>query len=436
MPACVDAVALADSFDQAHEQRALIALEQARIAVWRQVDPNAVGILLPLSGPYAKFGEAAKEAVDLALKEAGSTLRVVVRDTGGDADKARALATELVLSEHVAVLLGPIGRKESAAVAEIARLLDVPLVPLTSEIPPLTAPAPASPDPLLNPAPSDPVLRLRTSPSELVTAIARHARTELGVVRAAMFVPDTDAGREAALAFRTELERLGGVIVREVSFDPSAKALTEPLKALMPPPGPPPKRGKKPKIKADFDTLFIPADALVVRRIAPLLAYTGLHPRTVPGDTSRIQLLGTSGWNHPGVVDKGEHLTNNAVFADVFAPDDSDAQDFGRRFFLHLQRRPTAFHAEVWDATRLVVDSLGRVFPTPAAPVATRATIRDTFATPRMLVGATGPLEVTLGGRMQPRAHLMTIDGDEIRARLSEDEERARRTTTTPPESP
>ncbi len=37
---------------------------------------------------------------------------------------------------------------------------------------------------------------------------------------------------------------------------------------------------------------------------------------------------------------------------------------------------------------------------------------------------------------MQPRVHLMTVDGDAVRPRLSEDEERARRTTTTPPESP
>jgi ABC-type branched-subunit amino acid transport system substrate-binding protein len=182
----------------------------------------------------------------------------------------------------------------------------------------------------------------------------------------------------------------------------------------------------------DFDTLFIPADALTVRRLAPALAFWGIQPRTIPGDGSRIQLVGHAGWNNPVVVDKGEHLTDNAVFADVFAPDDPDAQDFARRFYLRLERRPTAFHAEAWDATQLLLEALAaaRAGPQPI----TREGVRDAFLTPRVLVGATGQVEVVAGGRIRPRAHLMTIDGDEIRRRYSEDEERARRTTTIPAE--
>jgi len=465
MPECALAITNADSFQQPPEARQQILIEQARLQAWTKVDSNAIGVLLPLSGDYAAFGIAAKEAIDLALREANSTLRVVVRDTEGNADKARMLATELVLKDRVAALLGPIGRKESSAVADIARFMDIPLVPLTSDITPSSLPAPSGPPsptaiddglralldeaagpmvgPIVAPLPADPVLRVRTSPNELATAIARHARTELGITNVALLVPTSAIGSEAALAFREEFVRLGGNIVREVAFDPAAKDFAEPLKDLLVYHGLSPKERKPNRIKPDFDGLFIPADALVVRRVVPFLAYWGIHPRTAPDDKSRVQLLGTSAWNHPAVVDKGEHLTNNAVFADVFAPDDPDAQDFGRTFFLHLQRRPTSFHAEVWDATRLVIDTLARL-PVSAPPIAgappiaspTRSDIRDTFATPRMLVGATGPLEVLPGGRLQPRAHLMTIDGDEIRARLSEDEERVRRTTPTLTETP
>ena len=63
-----------------------------------------------------------------------------------------------------------------------------------------------------------------------------------------------------------------------------------------------------------------------------------------------------------------------------------------------------------------------------------RQRVREVFLAPRVLVGATGQVEVVAGGRIRPRAHLMTIDGDEIRRRYPEDEERARRTATTPSE--
>jgi len=286
-------------------------------------------------------------------------------------------------------------------------------VPLTSEIP-------AAADHAL----PDPVLRVRTSPSELVVAVARHARTELGLTRVALLVPDGEPGREAAAAFAAELERLGGQVVRQVLFDPSVKDPAGSLKALL---ALPEKQKRPGKHKPDFEALFIPADASTIRRLVPFLSYWGIHPRTVPGDKGRVQLLGGSGWSHPAVVDRGEHLTDNAVFADVFVPDDPDAQDFARRFFLHLSRRPTAFHAEVWDATRLCAETLVGLPPE-------RLAIRDAFSRPRAQAGATGPLEVLAGGQLRPRAHLLTLDGDLIRRRLSEDEERALRLSETPPE--
>lgn len=402
-----------------------ITLEEARIAAWSAVDPNAIGLVLPLSGPYARFGEAAKEAIDLALQAHAPGLRVIVRDSEGDADKARTHANDLVMRERVAALLGPIGQKESAAVAEVARFFDLPHVPLTSELPDALLPEPGAPL-------ADPVLRVRTSAKEVVTAVARHALTELGTQRAALLVPDSDAGREAAAAFRAELERLGGVVVREVAFDPAGKSFDDAVKALVDWDSLPPRQRKRSKIKPDFDTLFIPADALTVRRLVPVLAFFGVEPRTSPGDTSRVQLLGHAGWNHAAVVDRGENLTDNAVFADVFAPDDPDAQAFARRFFLHLDKRPTAFHAESWDATRLLTEALAAARAAPEPP--DRAAIRAAFSAPRVIVGATGQVEVIVGGRVAPRAHVMTIDGETIRRRYSEDEERAQRTTTTPPE--
>ena len=328
----------------------------------------------------------------------------------GDADKAAALATELILNDHVGSLIGPIGRKEVAAVAKVARFFGVPEIALASDVPPTTTDEP------------DPVLRVRTSPSELAAAVARHAKNELGLQRFAMLVPDNDPGREAADGFRQELERLGVAVVREIPFDPTAKDLGGPVKALVALADLPPKKRKPSRVKPDFDALFVPADAMVVRKLAPLLAYWGVAPRVVPGGTG-VQLLGGSAWNHPAVIDKGEHLTTNAIFADVFVADGDDgSSDFERRFLARMNRRPGAFHAECWDAARVAIDTL------LGAP-SDRLALRDRFLQPRALTGATGELVLRpfgRGVRFEPRVRLLTIEGDAIRPRLPERDEKAR----------
>lgn len=441
---------------RAAERRGVtLAVADAAVLAAREADTvpkivparaGVVGVLLPLTGPQERFGLAARDALELAIAASGERVTLIYRDTAGDADKARAAALELVHTERVAAILGPVGRKETAEVAKIARFWEVPTIVLASAVGEAGSAATTPPGgpsvAVLARGSVDPVVRARTSPTELAEATARTARTDLGLQRVAILHPDSDAGRELASAFQAELERLGGVIVRQVAYDPQAKDSDPAICALLQITActKPTKKGPR----ADFDALFLPGDAATVRRWVPKLAYWGIKPKRVPGQAGRVQLLGTSGWNQPTVIDRGEHLTDNAVFADVWSPDDEAAQDLQKRFYARFQRRPSAFQAEVWDAAGLLVAAVGEVGDGASADatrvgVDVRQAILGELGKPRSKLGVTGVIAVLPDGRggskIVPRAHFLTIQGEEIRARLSEDEERALRSgAPTPPE--
>lgn len=430
--------------DAAQRDRVLPLLEQrdAKLAPWRSPKAAVFGVLLPLSGPHAAFGKAAREALDLA-SAAFPGVTLVYRDTLANPETALAEAERLVFEDRASALIGPVGRLESAPVVSFSRRWVVSHLPLGSSL------EPAELGVVL-----DPVLRVRTSPSELAESLARYARTELGKARVAILASNDAAMTDQAAAFALEWERQGGTVVRTVAFDPNSKSLDGPLGELV-------QSANKKKGKVDFDALYLAAPGAVARRVASHFSAWGIPIKVKPDQKRRskkhpepVQLLGSSGWLTSQLIDRTDAVTQNAIFAETWAPDLTDPQTlaFIGRFETAHQKRPTAFHAEVFDALRVAVDAdLEARMPVFApvdpmdpnqAPSAegvaesprwrlARALLRD-----RTTPLAAGPLTVK-DGKAQPRAHLLTVHGDQIRSRRSEEEERLLFSPPeTPPESP
>ncbi len=382
-----------------------------RLAAYVEPSPARVGVLLPLSGPHAAFGLAARKAIELA---APIGVSLDFRDTRGEAETARAQAEALVFEARATALLGPIGRLESAAVSAFARAWSIPHMPLTTAV----DPADAS---VLDGHP-DPVLRLRTSPAELAEGLARHARIELGLSRAAVFLPDQVAAREQAEAFAHAFETLGGAVVRTVAFNPSA-SIDDAVRELLPA-----VTSKKPKL--DFDTLFFPADVPTVKRLLPVLQKRGLVLKLSPDAPAkkappRVQLLGIAAWSTSLLIDHTDRLTENAIFADTFVSEVESplVSDFVSRFVAAHGDRPSPLQAEAYDAIRLLAAAL---LPPSPVPTTHRDLVLERLFAPRIIEGVTGAIGID-SGRVRPRAHLRTVDGIRIRARLPEADERALR---------
>jgi len=107
-------------------------------------DALKIGVLAPLSGPYAAGGTSFVQAATLAVEQAnaeggvfGQRVTIVVGDTQGRVDVAKAEALRLVSREKVTALVGAYLSEETVGVMEVAaaqrKVLVVP-VAATAEI--------------------------------------------------------------------------------------------------------------------------------------------------------------------------------------------------------------------------------------------------------------------------------------------------------------
>lgn len=370
---------------------------------WDRVNSSAIGVLLPLTGVYKRIGEAAKRSVELAFQDAPG-ISLVFRDTAGDPERARREAVSLVSTDGVIALLGPVGLAETRAVVAVARERHVPHLHLSSA----------------REFDRRHVWRFRSSQAEQGRQIALYATKVLGLRRLAVLFPESRAGVEAMEAFWETALAEGAEIRAAESFPKHEKEFSKVVARLL--------AATKPgRVRVDFEALFIPTSSAVVRRLVPFLKFWGLRFKLDPatqGSHRRplVQLLGASGWHHSTLVDRGENLTDNAVFVTPFYHDPNDpvADDFATRFHQGFGQQPTGFHAEVYDAARLLRSTLQGGEGTDHQA---RLDLVERFRGLGPQRGVTGLYRVTDTGLVERIPRLMTVDMDELRPRLPEAEE-------------
>ncbi len=98
-------------------------------------EPIRVGIILPLTGAKATFGEIEKNSFLMALKEInasggvrGTEIRLIFEDDAGNVEAARVATEKLISKEKVLMLGGGYGSSETFVIAEIAQKHKMPLL--------------------------------------------------------------------------------------------------------------------------------------------------------------------------------------------------------------------------------------------------------------------------------------------------------------------
>jgi branched-chain amino acid transport system substrate-binding protein len=97
-------------------------------------EPIKIGILVTTTGPYAPWGKDYTEGIGLYLdrhngKDGNPTVEVLFRDVGGDnPPRARQLAQDLVVRDHVALLGGLEFTTTTLAVADLITQAKMPFV--------------------------------------------------------------------------------------------------------------------------------------------------------------------------------------------------------------------------------------------------------------------------------------------------------------------
>ncbi len=388
---------------------------------------GTLGVVLPLTGSYASYGEASLRGVLLAANIFGAEndikIRVVVRNSAGDPLVAAAAVRDLAQHEDVVAIIGPLVSSSSEAAARVAEEEGVPLLTLTTrESIPLDRPH---------------VFRLRTTPEDELRYLVDHAFQNLGARRFAVLYPEDSYGRGMRDHFWHMVDERGGWMVAAAAYDPDSTDFGDPIRemigySLLTPRehralaeredfvrrgrrlrpsenaalareiaedmiGP---EGVKLPPVIDFDALFIPDDYEQLKGLLPQLAFNEL---------TGVQLLGAGNWNNPELIDIAQEHVSGAVISVLF---DANSRfpfvaDFVSAYRTSFDLEPDAFSAQAYDAANIVLVQLARGFES-------REAVREGILRTQAYPGASGITSLRPDGNAKKRPFLLKVRGRRI----------------------
>ncbi|UCH85009.1 MAG: ABC transporter substrate-binding protein [Candidatus Latescibacterota bacterium] len=264
------------------------------------IEPNKLGVLLPRTGDFSRFGRYFEEGARLAVEEFNSAgdaqVSLVLGDTRADPVNAVNAARKLVLEEGVLSVLGSVFTMPSIAAATECN---------------------ARRAPMLSPIVSDrgigdigPWVFQTKVPVEVeVTAMARLAVEDLLHSRFAVLAPSSSDKRALTALFIEEVQRLGGTVVAEQYYGSGDTDHRDQLEVIR---------------EAAPEALFIPGEPVELMQILPQVRFFDLQ----------VQLLGLSNWNSDKLLRLSTGEIEGAIFPreGYFGKDPTAYQQFADRY--------------------------------------------------------------------------------------------------------
>ncbi len=455
---------------------AAAARHRAELTAQRAIQPGRYGLLLPLSGPLQVFGQRALRGALLASRlltpappgenpaEAGSPwehgvqgpeVHFSVFDTEGDPEIA-ALGVEELARQGVVGIIGPLKGAAASRAAEVARLLQVPLV---------------TPTPVAEVS-GHGVFRLYLREQDEVARLVEFAVRSRGLRRFAVLFPDTASGRsyrdlfwDAAVAEGAEItgveaypagveggavgdaiERLTGVhglskaeirerfeveerirVRRERDLlealgifdvepaslervpDPEASVAGEAVEEGV---SPTEQTGAgdeeeplvideerlaayRPEPIVDFDAVFLPTSGLEAAQMAPQFPFR---------DVEGVVLLGIRSWNYPILVEVGDEYVEGALFPAELHQGQAAAREFFAAYRGIYGEDPGVIDAYAFDAVRLLLAQSAEQLLDTSRPALARR-----LWTVWAADGVTGPLTTHPSGDIAAAPKILTV---------------------------
>ena len=125
----------------------VVALAIVLVVTQTKKEPEEIkiGVLMPLTGTQAKYGESIKQGIDLAVKEANAIggierklIKLTYEDYQGSPEKAVSGIQKLISIDHVKAIIGAFGSSATLAVSPIAEKNRVVLLSPSSSSPKIT----------------------------------------------------------------------------------------------------------------------------------------------------------------------------------------------------------------------------------------------------------------------------------------------------------
>lgn len=328
------------------------------------VDERAIGAILPLSGHGRELGAQALRGLLLAAGTLDASapgaggFRLAVRDDGGDPERASRAVADLVETDHVVAIVGPLESATAEGAARAAEAVRVPLLALSPREG-LTAIGPN-------------VFRAFLTAEIEARALAKHAVQTLGLRRIAILAVEAPYATSMKATFTAAVTELGGTVVATQSYAAGTTTFGPVLAPL---------------VASSFDALLVVDAARTVGLVAPALAAAGVWSRPAgagpPAGARAVQILLPSLAFDLGLPRQSARYLEGAVCATGFFPGDTApaTASFVAAYRDRFESDPgyvAAFAHDAFVRARAVVESGAH----------TRATFRESLASLRPPPGA------------------------------------------------
>src|SRR5712691_10590739 len=358
-----------------------------------------IGALLPLSGALSPYGTDVLNGIRIAFDQVTEAIPqlavgLVVKDTEGDAQVLTSERDDLLNEYQPIAVIGPLLSREVKAVAAAADAYEVVFITPTATL----ADVQLLGQYLFNTA---------VNSRALVRDLATYATGPLGWKRFCILAPRDQYGAEMTQAFAEEIHRLGGEIIAVDTYRPDDNDFGPPLKRIKEadlkrygkmesPPPPPQKSPPTPPQKrgAKETKIYVPGEAQKVSLIAGQIRFYA----------AKVGLLGTNGMDTPELLQFDARAVEGAIFADSFFVDSPDpaVRNFADQYRKRFQQPPTAFAAQAYEATKLLLDGILKGATTGRA-------LRETLKNVKNAPGLIGPVTMNPAGYLERRYALIQV---------------------------
>lgn len=375
------------------------------------VKQGVLGCLLPLSGPFSIYGEEVLKGVELGLgvhwdQTAQTGLELLIRDTKGRPEEALAALENLVIDEKIMAIIGPVSSRAAIAVARKAQEMGVPVIALTQREGVVEE--------------GEMIFRNFLTPSQEIDGLIDVAMGQMGLKHFGILYPDNAYGRYSMNLFWDRLNDMGGTVTAVESYGVDDTDFADQIKKMVglyyPRPASFVQRledmktpedeensiyPEEPEPIIDFDAIFIPDSFQRVAMIAPQLTFY---------DVLEVQLLGTSPWQSPKLVEMAKDYIQGALFCSGFV---GDSEEAGVRIFVEEYRDnfdadPGILAANGYDTIRLLKQVLSD------KEIRTRKDLVNALLGSQGFYGVSGVITFDPNGEAEKEPILLTISGNSM----------------------
>lgn len=345
-----------------------------------------IGVILPLTGNMARYGERALEGILLAAGTFQNSreydFRLFIEDSQSNPEIARRAVDNLYNRDNVLAILGPLNYNEAVAVADRSQQLGILNLSLTGKEGVSSRGAY--------------LFQNALTPRVQLESLVTHCMKEKSFKRFAILAPNNPFGKDMANEFWELVEKNGGRVVGYRLYPPEEKDFQEYVQRLVGLSNPKfrsleysrlaefkketkEKTGREPKAEmppiVDFDAIFLPDSPSTVSQIAASLAYF---------DVSEIPLLGTTEWNNDQLYKRGGRYVEGALFPGGLSSStkNESQRNFIKQFAAAYGGAPDLLATQAFEAMLILTGALKGTSSSDRNDVVREMSKMDGFQTP------------------------------------------------------